>query len=141
MFLGRGTIRTRCQHLLLGGYVAITLVNAQQAVGKVVLFRRVNGSAEIGELTNVVPSGGILLFKQGAPVLMSDVETLKPIGSHEAGQIFVDQNATAEREHSEADLYPSAGWLAAMFPNEFADEHEAVSFMLQLKPSPELSEP
>lgn len=72
---------------------------------------------------------------------MSDVETLKPMGPREAGQFFVDRNATAGREHSKDDLYPSAGWLAAMFPNNFADEHEAVSLMLELKPSPELSQP
>lgn len=121
--------------------MALTLVNAQQAVGRVVLIRRVGGNVEIGELADVDPNGGILRFKQGAPVLMSDVETLKPMGPREAGQFFVDRNATAGREHSRDDLYPSAGWLAGMFPDTFADEHEAVSLMLELKPSPKLSEP
>ncbi|MBN9687371.1 MULTISPECIES: hypothetical protein [unclassified Corallococcus] len=117
------------------------MANVQQAVGKVVLFRRVDGTTEIGELTGVIPNGGVLLFKQGDPVLMNNIETLKPIGPDEAGQIFVDRNATAGGEHSRAALYPSAGWLAGMFPNRFADEHEAVSFMLELQPSSELPEP
>lgn len=56
MFLGQETISTRCRHRLLGGYVALTFVNAKQAVGKVVLVRCVGCHAKIRELTEVDPN-------------------------------------------------------------------------------------
>ena len=113
----------------------INLVNAQRAKGRVVYLRLVNGSKALDELVDVESYGGVLIFKGERAQLMSDVDSLHPVGPTEAAQLLANDNAASGRNHTQEDLYPIAGKLCALFPNDFKNTGEAVQLLLSLEPA------
>ncbi len=113
----------------------IDLLSAKSARGHVVHYKRVQGEEELDELVEVESKGGILFFKRGPAVTMSNIERLRVVGPQDVAQLLVDQNAAKGGEHTQDDLYPSAGILCALFPVEFKDTTEAVHFLLTHTPA------
>lgn len=74
-------------------------------------FKRVQSAEELDESVEVEAKGGILYFKRGSPVTMSNIEWLHVVGLQDVAQRLVDQNAAKGGEHTEDDLYPFAGMV------------------------------
>lgn len=113
----------------------IDLVNVLRAKGRVVHFKLRNREEELDELVDVESYGGVLHLRRGGAALMSHLEFFSVVTAKDVAQLFADRNAAAGLEHSDVELYPSAGTLAALFPGELKDEHEAVQLILSSSPA------